>query len=300
MLENLLIENSMKKCLLMTLLGASIVFSSNAIASDLDTSGGSHEELVLTGKDLKALKSAKWVLHSDISDEQWDDLPTKVSTLDISKLDISQVSSISKFGLEKMSTMKINTLDLSNLRLVDEDLKFLPKELKRLFLKNTSIKGNSLRYLPETVEEIDISSASISVESLKQLLEKNIQIINKDNYEWGVLLWQLGKNKEAFALIKQEADVDENNVHALYNVAIMFRDGIGIDKDINQCIAYCEKASNKGSLLALNQLGLIYELGLDGLEKNEDKAIEYYMQAADRGLEISIKNLERILGEENE
>lgn len=160
----------MKKCLLMTLLGASIVFSSNVMASDLETSASSHEDLELTEKFLKPMK---WTLHSDITDEQWDCLPTKASLLDI-----SEINSISKVGLEKISMMTINTLNLSNLQLEDKDLEFLPHGLEKLFLNNTLIGGYGLKYLPETVKEIDISNTTVSIEALKECLpNKNIKII---------------------------------------------------------------------------------------------------------------------------
>ena len=159
----------MKKCFLIWLLGISVFFYSNVMASDLETSSSSHEDLELTEK---VLKPTKWKLHSDISDEQWECLPTKVISLDI-----SEINSISSAGLKKISTMTIEKLNLSNLYLVDDDLQFLPKNLKTLLIKNTFVGGCGLKHLPETVKEIDISNTTISIESLKACLKnKNIKV----------------------------------------------------------------------------------------------------------------------------
>lgn len=163
-------EDNMKKYLLMTLLGTSVLFSSNVMTSDLEISSGNFDDVELTEKSLKPIK---WKLHSDISEEQWECLPTKASVLDI-----SDINSISKVGLEKISRMTINTLNLSNLQLVDKDLEFLPHRLEKLFLNNTLIGGYGLKYLPETVKEIDISNTTVSIEALKECLpNKNIKII---------------------------------------------------------------------------------------------------------------------------
>lgn len=251
--------NSIKKHLLMAFIGTSILSFPSLIASDLETSASSHEDFELTEK---FLKPTKWKLHADISDEQWKCLPTKVSVLDI-----SEINHLSEAGLKKIASMEINTLNLSNLKLVDENLQFLPKGLEKLSLKNTLVKGYGLKYLPETLEELDISDTIINIEFLKELLKRNITI--------------------------------NSTPTMLYDIAIIFRDGIGIDKDVKKCINYCERAGNKGSAIALNQLGIIYELGIRNEKSiivpiNTIKAEQFYKKAAELGLDIATKNLARI------
>jgi TPR repeat protein len=79
----------------------------------------------------------------------------------------------------------------------------------------------------------------------------------------------------------------------------MYREGIGTKKDLSEYKNWCEQASKNGFYLANNELGVIYEFGL-GIDKNIDTAIEYYTKAMNCGCVVALKNLERILGEEEE
>lgn len=260
---------SIQRHLFMVFLGAAILFSSNARASDLETSASSHGEFELTEEFLKPYNC---VFSSYISDEKWEYLPTTVKSLDISK-----IGSISEVGLKKIANMKIDTLNLSNLALVDEDLQFLPKGLKKLLINNTTVKGEGLKYLPDTIQEIGITNTSISTEGLKELIKG----------------------------IKQRNITIEGDGSLLYDIAIMFRDGLGTDKDIKQYIAYCEKACIKDSPLALNQLGIVYELGVKSEKRvivpiNTIKAEEYYKKASQLGSDIAGKNLARVKEANNE
>ena len=120
-----------------------------------------------------------------------------------------------------------------------------------------------------------------------------------DNYKRGMSLWRKGEFDSAFKIIKEEAE--KNHIFALYDLAGMYAQGIGTEKSPQLYFDYCKKAAEEGSLLARNQLGVIYEFGLKGIiEKDEEKAINNYMQAAEGGLEIAIKNLERVLEEVTE
>ena len=230
---------SIQRHLFMVFLGAAILFSSNARASDLETSASSHGEFELTEEFLKPYNC---VFSSYISDEKWEYLPTTVKSLDISK-----IGSISEVGL------------------------------KKLLISNTTVKGEGLKYLPDTIQEIGITNTSISTEGLKELIKG----------------------------IKQRNITIEGDGSLLYDIAIMFRDGLGTDKDIKQYIAYCEKACIKDSPLALNQLGIVYELGVKSEKRvivpiNTIKAEEYYKKASQLGSDIAGKNLARVKEANNE
>ena len=117
-----------------------------------------------------------------------------------------------------------------------------------------------------------------------------------DNYKRGMSLWKKGNFHEAFKIIEKEAK--EGHIFALYDLAGMHAEGIGTPKNFALYVKYCNEAAEKGCILARNQLGIIYEFGVEGvIENNEEKAINNYMQAAEGGLEIAIKNLGRILEE---
>lgn len=61
---------------------------------------------------------------------------------------------------------------------------------------------------------------------------------------------------------------------------------IGVEKDMNKAIEYFQKAADLGYTYALNNLGFCYLNGY-GVEKDLKKGFEYIEKAADGGLNVS-------------
>lgn len=75
-----------------------------------------------------------------------------------------------------------------------------------------------------------------------------------------------------------------------FGVGLMYEDGIGIEKNESKAVECYMKAADHGHRKAMYKLGLMYEDGI-GIEKNESKAVEWYMKAADRGNSTSMFKL---------
>jgi Zn-dependent protease with chaperone function len=60
-------------------------------------------------------------------------------------------------------------------------------------------------------------------------------------------------------------------------------------KDYAQAKTYLEKCSEEGEAVCINNLGVLYQLGL-GVTLDLKKALQYYKQAADKGLSTSMYN----------
>jgi len=129
---------------------------------------------------------------------------------------------------------------------------------------------------------------------------------DEEKYKNGIFAWQEGyKNKEnlsdgenlkkAFLLIEEAAK--NKNPKAQYDLATMYQKGIGTIKSLENYKYWCEEAANQEFPLAYNELGVMHEFGI-GLEKNLEQAINYYTIAMNKGVAVAIKNLERILEEE--
>ena len=129
---------------------------------------------------------------------------------------------------------------------------------------------------------------------------------DEEKYKNGIFAWQEGyKNKEnlsdgenlkkAFLLIEEAAK--SKNPKAQYDLATMYQKGIGTIKSLENYKHWCEEAAKQDFPLAYNELGVMHEFGI-GLEKNLEQAIEYYTLAMNKGVAVALKNLERILEEE--
>ena len=129
---------------------------------------------------------------------------------------------------------------------------------------------------------------------------------DEKKYKSGIFAWQDGyTNKEnlsdgenltkAFLLIEEAAK--NKNPKAQYDLAIMYQKGIGTIKSLENYKHWCEEAAKQDFPLAYNELGVMHEFGI-GVEKNLEQAIEYYTLAMNKGVAVAIKNLERILEEE--
>ena len=129
---------------------------------------------------------------------------------------------------------------------------------------------------------------------------------DEEKYKNGIFAWQEGyKNKEnlsdgenlkkAFSLIEEAAK--NKNPKAQYDLATMYQKGLGTIKSLENYKYWCEEAANQEFPLAYNELGVMHEFGI-GLEKNLEQAIEYYTLAMNKGVAVALKNLERILEEE--
>ncbi|MDP3560543.1 MAG: tetratricopeptide repeat protein [Legionellaceae bacterium] len=81
---------------------------------------------------------------------------------------------------------------------------------------------------------------------------------------------------------KKAADL--GNAEALYQMGKLTESGTGTKVDYPQTIAYYEKASQKGHLLASLTLAHIYQIGLLNVPADPAKTIHYYRMVADLGI----------------
>ena len=71
---------------------------------------------------------------------------------------------------------------------------------------------------------------------------------------------------------------------AQYNLALHYKDGEGIAKDLSQAVEWFRRAAEQGFSSAQHSMGLSYEFGY-GIDKDINKAVEWYRKAAAQGHE---------------
>ena len=69
-----------------------------------------------------------------------------------------------------------------------------------------------------------------------------------------------------------------NDTTALFQLGLLFQEGIGVPRNFKQAAFYFEAAAKNGHTEAMNSIGLYYRFGI-GVEKNKKKAEELWRQA---------------------
>ena len=68
----------------------------------------------------------------------------------------------------------------------------------------------------------------------------------------------------------------------MINLAVMYKQGLGTEKNLAQAFAWIYKAAQAGSPLGQRILAEFYETGI-GTEINEQESLRYYILAAKQG-----------------
>ena len=75
---------------------------------------------------------------------------------------------------------------------------------------------------------------------------------------------------------------EKGSLDAMFQIAIMFQNGIGVVKDLSKCIEWLEKSSKQHHVSSLILLSSYYQNGVF-VPKDDEKAISLLQQAADLG-----------------
>ncbi len=105
---------------------------------------------------------------------------------------------------------------------------------------------------------------------------------------------ELSDSKEKAEWFQKAADEGEN--YGMWNIAKLYKNGTGVEKDINKAIEYFTKSANRGNTGAMMDLARMYRRG-DGVEQNGDLAIEWFEKAAAKDETDAILALAEIYSE---
>ena len=128
-----------------------------------------------------------------------------------------------------------------------------------------------------TKERADVGKELID-DFKKLLLTENPQLY----YEYGDLLMKTAWNNEdrTEALEWFQRSADGGNVNAMYQIAIIYRDGNGPKRDSIKHVEWLKKAAENGHAQSQLMLGNMYRDGVK-VESDESEAFKWYRMAAE-------------------
>ena len=81
-------------------------------------------------------------------------------------------------------------------------------------------------------------------------------------------------------VLYQNTKAEQGDADAQVSLALCYANGTGIEKDEQKAVEWYQKASDQGNAVAQFSLALCYENGI-GVEKDEQKAFELYQKVAE-------------------
>ena len=123
------------------------------------------------------------------------------------------------------------------------------------------------------------------------LLHMNLKISANDYYK-ALELFNKKKIEESISLFKKVAgdEGSEKRSDAMFNIALIYDNGFGIQTDKTRALYYYEKASQLSNKYALFNLGWMYYNG-ENVNKDVIKAFDLYKLASDFGHPRAMYNL---------
>lgn len=75
---------------------------------------------------------------------------------------------------------------------------------------------------------------------------------------------------------------EKGDPEAMYELAKLYEKGVGVQQDVPKAIALYRQSAELGFADAINDLGFLYYQGADGLPRDPKKAVDLFLQAADK------------------
>jgi TPR repeat protein len=181
------------------------------------------------------------------------------------------------------------TIQNINENIYEEDLSIIVNELINLYFKEVN-EGKEERVRKQHVLEY-INNFKINLKEIYNWLLNNqndsnfIQLLGYFNY-YGIEI--NADIQKAFKLYQKAAELE--NIIAQFELANMFMDGEGTDKDDEKAFKLSKKLADKGYSSGINLLGYCYDIGI-GTDVDKSKAFELYLNAANLGNSIAQHNI---------
>src|ERR1700728_2564109 len=129
---------------------------------------------------------------------------------------------------------------------------------------------------PVPFNKIDPKNAIPACEAAVQQFSDDIRL----NFNLGRAYQKANEMSAALDHYKKAAD--QGFAPAENNVAMMYRNGWGVEPNVGTALVWYQKAAAQDFVLSDYALGQFYENGFGGLRKDPDKAVYWYRKAVDQ------------------
>jgi len=130
-------------------------------------------------------------------------------------------------------------------------------------------------------------------EAIDDAIRNLAHIVGEFELDLGIESFLAGDYKDAVDHFKLSSH--HNHPGGLFNLALCYEQGIGVNKNMNTAKRLYEIASSLGHAKAFYNLGVIYAQGLGGVHKNFDQAKKLFDKAAELGNDDAIKALSLLI-----
>ena len=169
-------------------------------------------------------------------------------------------------------------------------------EVGSIYLELQNIRGNFIAdilletmsdyyFLPDIVQRLTSKPAIISSRINTKKLNDSATLSIREIYDEFINSKIEGSNAIVAVYILSEKDPDKVRKaaemeipEAQYRLGLMYRDGEGVEKNYEKAVEWYRKSAKQGYASAENNLGFMYENGF-GVEKDYKKAFDWYCQA---------------------
>lgn len=103
--------------------------------------------------------------------------------------------------------------------------------------------------------------------------------------------------KDALSGFLKLESKDQADDNLYYKIGIMYKNGLGTDIDVSKAIEYFQRSAE--NMWSSYQLGRLYLFGAEGLEKDKEKAVEWFNKSANDGNEYAQNMLNNMAQIEN-
>jgi TPR repeat protein len=104
--------------------------------------------------------------------------------------------------------------------------------------------------------------------------------LHAESLNAGITAYQEKQFSKALGIFQQYAK--KGNPTAQFYLSLLYRSGMGVERDEDEAFDWCKKSAGEGVLDAQFQLGIMYLQG-EGVEEDDVLALEWLWQASDRG-----------------
>ncbi len=134
-----------------------------------------------------------------------------------------------------------------------------------------------------SLEYVEILEDINAKEAIKHCSRYVNKFPNKQDYVWQLARAYYAGKDYANSLKYNRKAIELGSVMAINNLGIQYELGLGIKKNISKAIELYKQAMSKGNSHAMLNLGFMYEEGNSVIEQNIDEAIRLYGLAAQNG-----------------